>query len=218
MECFYIVTVAWVLSVCLHEFGHAWVAYKGGDYTVKDKGYFTLNPLKYTDPVGSLLLPILFVALGGIGLPGGAVYIDRSLLRSRKWETAMSLAGPAVNVVFVLAIGALFKFGAIKPDPDSLVSVSLAFLLYLQISAVLLNLLPLPPLDGFQAIAPWLPEQVRAQGYANATVAQFVLFIGLCFVPAVNHAFWGVVLSVTELLGVDRDLILVGFRTYQFWR
>jgi Zn-dependent protease len=212
------VTVVWVLSVCLHEFGHAWVAYKGGDYTVKDKGYFTLNPLKYTDPVGSLLLPILFVALGGIGLPGGAVYIDRSLLRSRKWETAMSLAGPAVNVVFVLTIGALFKSGAVKPDPNSLLSVSLAFLLYLQISAVLLNLLPLPPLDGFQAIAPWLPEQVRAQGYANATVAQFVLFIGLCFVPAVNHAFWGVVSSVTELLGVDRDLIRVGFRTYQFWR
>jgi Zn-dependent protease len=205
MECFYIVTVVWVLSVCLHEFGHAWVAYKGGDYTVKEKGYFTLNPLKYTDPVGSLLLPILFVALGGIGLPGGAVYIDRSLLLSRKWETAMSLAGPAVNVVFVLAIGASFKFGAVKTDVDSLLSVSLAFLLYLQISAVLLNLLPLPPLDGFQAIAPWLPAQVRAQGYANATVAQFVLFIGLCFVPAVNHAFWGVVLSVTELLGVDRD-------------
>jgi Zn-dependent protease len=218
MECFYIVTVVWVLSVCLHEFGHAWVAYKGGDYTVKEKGYFTLNPLKYTDPVGSLLLPILFVALGGIGLPGGAVYIDRSLLRSRKWETAMSLAGPAVNVVFVLVIGALFKFGAVKSDPGSLVSVSLAFLLYLQISAVLLNLLPLPPLDGFQAIAPWLPAQVRAQGYANASVAQFVLFIGLCFVPAVNHAFWDVVLSVTELLGVDRDLIRIGFRTYQFWR
>src|SRR5678815_2748961 len=73
MECFYIVTVAWIFSVCLHEFGHAVVAYKGGDYTVRDKGYLTFNPLKYTDPLFSIILPVLFVALGGIGLPGGAV-------------------------------------------------------------------------------------------------------------------------------------------------
>jgi Zn-dependent protease len=82
MECFYIVTVGWIFSVCLHEFGHAWVAYKGGDVTVRDKGYLTFNPLKYTDPVFSFILPILFMALGGIGLPGGAVYINRHLLRS----------------------------------------------------------------------------------------------------------------------------------------
>ena len=218
MECFYIVTVAWVFSVCLHEFGHAWIAYKGGDFTVKEKGYFTLNPLKYTDPVQSIVLPLVFVIIGGFGLPGGAVYIDRSLLRSRKWQTAVSLAGPAMNLVFVIIIGALFRFRVIQSDPASLASVSLAFLLYLQVSAILLNLLPIPPLDGFQAIAPWLPESVRAQGYANATVAQFALLVGLCFVPPVSHAFWGIVLSVTDWLGVERMLIGVGWRTYQFWK
>ena len=84
MECFIVVTVLWVFSVCLHEFGHALVAYYGGDYTVRDKGYLTLNPLHYTHPLYSLLLPVLFMMLGGIGLPGGAVYIERDLLRSRK--------------------------------------------------------------------------------------------------------------------------------------
>jgi Zn-dependent protease len=51
MECFFIVTALWVFSVCLHEFGHAYVAYRGGDYTVRDKGYLTLNPLHYTHPL-----------------------------------------------------------------------------------------------------------------------------------------------------------------------
>ncbi len=217
MECFYIVTVLWVLSVCLHEFGHAWVAFRGGDYTVKDKGYFTLNPLKYTTPVDSLILPIVFVILGGIGLPGGAVYIDRSLLRSRRWETAVSLAGPAMNLIFVIAIGALFKFDVLKSDPESLVSVSMAFLLHLQISAIVLNLLPVPPLDGFQAFAPWLPENVRAQSYAYAHVSQFALFIALWFVAPVRSTFWGVILQIGYWLGVEPEMIRAGWNAYRFW-
>jgi Zn-dependent protease len=218
MGCFYIVTAAWIFSVCLHEFGHAWIAFKGGDFTVRDKGYLTLNPLKYTDPVQSVVLPLVFVIIGGFGLPGGAVYINRSLLRSRRWQTAAALAGPAMNLLIVIILGALFKFRGINSDPGSLVSVSLAFLLYLQVSAILLNLLPLPPLDGFQALAPWLPERVRAQGYANATVAQFTLLLALCFAPPVSHAFWGMVLSVTDWLGVERTLIGTGWRAYQFWK
>src|SRR6185295_10114833 len=111
MACFLIVVILWVFSVCLHEFGHAWVAYKGGDYTVRDKGYLTLNPIHYTHPVLSLVMPVVFMILGGIGLPGGAVYIERHLLRSRAWETAVALAGPAMNLplVFIIALG--FKIG-----------------------------------------------------------------------------------------------------------
>src|SRR4029077_11982516 len=90
-----IVVILWIFSVCLHEFAHAWVAYRGGDYTVRDKGYLDFNPLRYVHPVTSILLPVLFLVIGGIGLPGGAVYINTSLLRSAKWETAVSLAGPA---------------------------------------------------------------------------------------------------------------------------
>ena len=161
MECFIVVTVLWVFSVCLHEFGHAVAAYYGGDHTVREKGYLTLNPLHYTHPVYSLVMPVLFMMLGGIGLPGGAVYIERHLLRSRAWETGVSLAGPAMNVLLILLIGLGFKLGLLQNDPGSLASVSLGFLMQLQISAVLLNLLPVPPLDGFQAIAPWLPPRMR---------------------------------------------------------
>jgi Zn-dependent protease len=107
-ECFYIVTVGWIFSVCLHEFSHAIAAYKGGDVTVRDKGYLTFNPLRYTHPVTSLVLPLIVLAIGGIGLPGGAVFINRALLRSRAWDTWVSLAGPASNLVLILIIGALW--------------------------------------------------------------------------------------------------------------
>src|SRR2546429_9536699 len=99
MEVFLIVTVLWVFSVCLHEFGHAWAAYRGGDTTVKEKGYLTLNPIHYTHPVYSLVMPLVFLMLGGIGLPGGAVYITDQLLRSKAWRTAVSLAGPVCSVL-----------------------------------------------------------------------------------------------------------------------
>jgi Zn-dependent protease len=217
MECFYIVTVGWVFSLCLHEFAHAWVAYRGGDYTIREKGYLTFNPLKYVDPFLSLVLPIIFVLLGGIGLPGGAVYIDRSLLRSRAIDTAVSLAGPLANFILVIILGALFKFGAVQPDLNSLLSVSLAFLLHLQISAIVLNLLPLPPLDGFGAIAPWLSESARHTAYANSNVAFFVLFIALSFVPVINHAFWDTVYGINSLFGVPRELVRIGWNTYRFW-
>ena len=65
----------WLVSLCLHEFGHAYTAWKYGDRDVEVRGYLTLNPLKYTNPLLSLGLPVLFIALGGIGLPGGAVYV-----------------------------------------------------------------------------------------------------------------------------------------------
>jgi Zn-dependent protease len=217
MECFYIVTVLWIFSLCLHEFGHAWVAYQGGDYTVRDKGYLTFNPLKYTDPFFSLILPLIFVAVGGIGLPGGAVYINRELLRSRAWGTGVSLAGPAANLVLILIIGALFRFDVVHQDTQNLAAVSLAFLLFLEISALLFNLLPIPPLDGFQAVAPWLGEEFYARGMAMSNVGFFFVFIAVSYVPALRDPFWTLVLQIAAFLGVDPILIRVGWDTYTFW-
>jgi len=215
MECFYIVTVGWIFSVCLHEFAHALVAYYGGDKSVRDKGYLTFNPFKYTHPVTSIILPIVFVMLGGIGLPGGAVYIDRSALRSKAWGTAVSLAGPAANLVLILLLGALFRFDVIPQDTQSLAGVSLAFLLHLQISALFLNLLPIPPLDGFQALAPWVDENMYERGMASSNFGFFLIFVLLSYVQPVSHAFWGAVFNTSGMLGVDPTLIGVGYRTFR---
>lgn len=208
---FVVVVILWVFSVCLHEFGHALVAYWGGDYTVKDKGYLTMNPLHYTHPVYSIVMPIVFMLLGGIGLPGGAVYIDHSLLRSRWWETAMALAGVTMNLLLVLLISAFFKFGLLQNDPTSLPAVALGFVMQLQISAILLNLIPVPPLDGFQAIAPWLPYEHRRQIFANSNVSQWILFIALFYVKPVQEVFFGIVFQLANLCGVEPWMWNAGF-------
>jgi Zn-dependent protease len=217
MEVFIIVTVLWVFSVCIHEFGHAWAAYCGGDHTVRDKGYLTLNPLNYTHPIYSILMPVVFMMLGGIGLPGGAVYIERHRLHSRGWETWVSLAGPAMQLPIIIVISAAFKLGWLQNDPESLASVSLGFVLQLQISSLILNLLPVPPLDGFQAIAPWLPEEPREKLYAASNQTIWIVFLALWFIRPLNSAFWNVVYFFSDLLGVDPYVGHVGWKAFRFW-
>jgi Zn-dependent protease len=218
MICFITVTVFWVFSVCLHEFGHAITAFYGGDTSVREKGYLTLNPLRYTHPVYSLLLPVVFLFLGGIGLPGGAVYINDHLLRSRLWRTGVSLAGPLMNLLFAIALWIPLATGLVDPAPDNIAAYCLAFLIQLQFSALLLCLLPIPPLDGFQAIAPWLPEQLRNQLLANSNAFLFSLFLVLWYVEPANHLFWTAIFGASALLGIDPALGFQGWREYQFWR
>jgi len=197
---FLVVIIGWVFSLCLHEFSHALVAYYGGDTTVKDKGYLTFNPLKYTHPVFSLLLPMLFLMMGGIGLPGGAVYIEKWRLRSREWETAVSLAGPFANAILAFVLGLLLQ---LTPIGASSVGTGIAFLAFLQISAVVLNLIPLPPFDGFGALEPYLPMNIRMKLAQTQGMLSWVVLILLWQVPFIGSLFWGLV-GFLARLGMDQ--------------
>ncbi len=211
---FIVVLAGWIFSLCLHEFSHALVAYYGGDTTVREKGYLTFNPLKYTHPVYSLLLPLMFLLLGGIGLPGGAVYIETGRLRSRGWISAVSLAGPASNLVLAVLLGLLLRFG---PVTSSGLWPGLAFLAFLEISAVILNLIPLPPFDGFGALEPYLPSGVRMSLAQTRGMLSIAVFLVLWYVPFVYDAFWGLVVSLTQGLGVSLNLVQSGFDSFRFW-
>lgn len=212
---FVVVLVGWVFSLCLHEFMHAFVAYQGGDYTVKDKGYLTFNPLKYTHPVYSLLMPILFLFAGGIGLPGGAVYIERWRLRGPRWETAVSLAGPFSNAVLALVLGLILRF---TPVANSIFGPGLAFLALLQVSAVVLNLLPVPPFDGFGAIEPHLPYEWRVKLARMQGALSIIVFLVLWYVPFVSSAFWGLVGFLAQAAGIPLNAAMVGYSQFLFWQ
>jgi len=211
---FVVVLVGWVFSLCLHEFSHALVAYYGGDTTVKEKGYLTFNPLKYTHPVYSLLLPLLFLVMGGIGLPGGAVYIETWRLRSRGWVSAVSLAGPTSNLVLAILLGLLLQFG---PVTSKGIWPGLAFLAFLQVSALVLNLIPLPPFDGFGVIEPYLPDAIRMPLAQTRGMLAWAVFFLLWYVPAFNSLFWGLISFLVQLAGVPLQLAALGFSLFRFW-
>ncbi len=168
------VVTGWVVSLCLHEFAHAYVAYRGGDWTIPETGYLTLDPLRYTHPVLSIALPLLYIVIGGFGLPGGAVYIDHDKLRSRLWDSAVSAAGPVANVVF-LAFVILLYYSVPTTESLSEFQAAVAALAFLEVTAIFLNLIPLPGLDGFGLISPFLPGRIAAAGNAIAAGVGFLL-------------------------------------------
>lgn len=212
---FAIVLIGWIFSLCLHEFSHALVAYAGGDTTVREKGYLTFNPLKYTHPVYSLLLPMLFLLLGGIGLPGGAVYIETWRLRNRYWQSAVSLAGPLSNLVLAFVLSVILHF---LPVGSTAIGPALGFLALLQVSAVVLNLIPLPPFDGYGAVAPFLGTDLRLKIARYSLYITLIAFLLLWYIPWVNDAFWGIVIWIGQALDIPFDLAWQGYNQFRFWK
>ena len=210
------VLIGWILSVVLHEFAHGFVAYLGGDYTIRERGGLTLNPLQYIDPVFSLLIPLVIFMLGGIPLPGGVTYVRRDLLRNRAWQVAVSLAGPAMNFLIFIAlvlpfhptIGWIDASALARRDNLSNGILFVGAMAWLQMLSVLINLVPIPPLDGFQAIAQLLPEQTR-HSLQTPAVRQglFLLFFIVLSTPVVFQRFHNGVINVLTVMRFDRPTI-----------
>lgn len=213
---FLFVTAMWVVSLCLHEYAHARTALHSGDISIGAKGYLTLNPLKYTHALLSIVLPVLFVILGGIGLPGGAVYIERGRIRGRWRHSLISAAGPLTNVLFAVVCTAPFWLDALDGVPV-VFRFALAFLALLQVTAAILNFVPVPGLDGYGVIEPWLSHGVRRQVEPFAPFGLIAVF-GLLWVPEINAAFFDAVDALLRGLGVSDIETYCGRDFYQFWR
>ena len=207
------VFIGWIMSVVLHEFAHGLVAYWGGDYTIKERGGLTLNPLQYIDPVMSILLPIAIFLIGGIPLPGGATYIRRDLLRSRAWDSAVSAAGPAMNFLIFLCLIVAFhpKLGWVTPPAVGQASNAMVFvgaMAWLQMLSVLFNLLPVPPVDGFGIISPLMDDTSRQRLMSPpvSNLAFIALFL-LAKPLGLTQAFHHVIQRLLLLLGFDHGTI-----------
>ncbi|MGW5635608.1 site-2 protease family protein [Streptomyces sp. NPDC003832] len=213
---FLFVTSAWIVSLCLHEYAHARTALHSGDITVGAKGYLSLNPLAYTHALLSIVLPVIFVIMGGIGLPGGAVFIERGRIPGRWRHSLVSAAGPLTNLLFAAVCTAPFWLDALDGVPAEF-QYALAFLALLQVTAAILNSLPVPGLDGYGVIEPWLSYDVRRQVEPFAPFGLLFVF-ALLWLPAVNGVFFDMVDALLRGLGVDDDLTYCGYDLFRFWR
>jgi Zn-dependent protease len=207
---FIVVLIGWIFSLCLHEFSHALVAYYGGDTSVREKGYLTFNPLKYTHPVYSLLMPLVFLMLGGIGLPGGAVYIDRFMIRDRRMRSLMSAGGIlAQSVLILIMLIPYHLFAGATSDAHPYFWGGYAFLIFLSIFSIFINLIPVPGIDGYGILEPYLPlkitnfaEKIRPYGF-------LIFYLILLTHNPISAAVYGAATGLTSLAGVD--FYLVGF-------
>lgn len=211
---FVFVMAGWVLSLCLHEFAHAVVAWKGGDTEIPETGYLSLDPRLYANPFTSIVLPVLYTIMGGIGFPGGSVLINRHLLRGRAWMSAVSAAGPAMNLAILIGLALLYGLAGAEADGlRAVLAVSALF----QGTAFILNLMPIPGLDGYGILRPWLPEQVRNTGDRVARHATLILAgLFLCSSAFGAAVFRGSLLIVGSL-GVAVADVWNGYEMIRLW-
>ncbi|MFN3585530.1 site-2 protease family protein [Phenylobacterium sp.] len=211
------VFLGWILAVMAHEFGHAAVAYLAGDHTVREKGYLSFDPRRYGDLGTSLVLPLIALALGGIGFPGGAVWLRHDLMRSPAWRAAASLAGPASTLVVLLVLAFALSLWSRAALPGPLFD-AVALLAFLQATALILNLLPIPGLDGFNAIRPFLPKRWGPALRKAEGLGLLILLAALFLLPGFGGLLFGLAAELATALGVPRKAIVRGFDAFQFWR
>lgn len=180
-----LVLAGWAVSLCLHEFAHAAVAYRGGDTSVANKGYLTLDIRRYLNPMLSFVLPLIFVLAGGIPLVGGAVWINDWAIRSRLRRSMVSLAGPLINLVLGLALAV----GTQSVTMPVGLLAGLSYLGLIQVLAFVLNILPVPGLDGFGVLEPYLSRESRELAAKVRPWAPLALFALLLGVPTLSAAF-----------------------------
>ena len=167
-----------LFAITLHEAAHGYVARHFGDMTAYQQGRISLNPLRHIDPVGTILFPLLTLWLGGI-LFGWAkpVPVNFGALRRPKQDMLwVALAGPASNLAMALGWALLYKMAWLFPDSyfaEPLLGMA-EWGIKINVVLMVLNLLPLPPLDGGRVAVSLLPHR---QAYQLSRVEPYGMFI-----------------------------------------
>ena len=209
--------VVLLLAISAHEAAHAWMSYKFGDDTARLLGRVTLNPVAHTDPIGTLLIPIVsfIFSSSGASLPliGWGKPTPVNPLRWRNKDLAnvmVSLAGIIANILIAsiafLILKVIIMNGGPTVIPESVrdpILLFLQYLLFMNVSLAVFNLLPFPPLDGSKVLETFLPasaqpilEILEQHGYIIMMILIYVGFTRAIISPVIDFVWFLLYLGV----------------------
>jgi Zn-dependent protease len=194
-----------LFAITVHEVAHGWVALKFGDRTAQMMGRLTLNPLKHVDPVGTILVPGVLLLLGGFVF-GWAKPVPVSFQNLRRPKSDMAwvaLAGPTANFIMAIIWALVAKLGLMMAQSGTAIGEPMMFMgvagVLINAMLMMLNLLPLPPLDGGRVLVSWLPGPMSWQ-VSRLEPYGFVILLALLFFGILSMILWPLVSSLLTLL------------------
>ena len=201
-----------IFAITLHEAAHGYVARHFGDPTAWRLGRVSLNPLRHIDPVGTILVPILILTVSKLAAGSGILFgwakpvpVDYSRLRRPKQDMLwVAAAGPGANLAMALGWAFLLKMALTMPENSYSVAMAEMGRAGINVNAVLmlLNLLPIPPLDGGRIVVSLLPHRLAWQ-FSRIEPYGFVILLTMLFMGVLNvilHPLLGLFLMLIKTL------------------
>jgi Zn-dependent protease len=212
---FDLVLAGWLISLAVHQFVQAWIAFWVGDESLLRQGYLGLNPLRHSDALLIVVMPTAFLLLGGVGMAMGAIWLVGTHTR-RSYRTLAAVSGPAVHLAMALVLSFVCTISGEGTEAVGLRG-ALAYLALLQLMAAVLSLLPVPGLDGYELVSPWLPRRLTIRLDRGRLFGPVLLFV-LLLPPPVNDALVEAVRDDLEAFGVAPAFVALGSDAFRFWQ
>lgn len=194
-----------MFAITLHEVAHGWVAMLFGDRTAQLQGRLTLNPIKHIDPVGTILVPGLLLFLGGFIFGWAkAVPVNPYNFKRPKVDMAwVAIAGPLANLLMAIIWAAIAKLGLVlmasQPDLGQFLTYSGMAGISINLILLVLNLLPIPPLDGSRVLSAALSPKLSYY-YNRIEPYGFFILVGMMFLGLIAPLIMGPYQFLANLL------------------
>ena len=215
------IVIILIMSIVIHEMAHGYAANWLGDPTARLSGRLSANPLVHIDPLGSVILPALLLLSGSSFLFGWAkpVPYNPYNLKNQKWGEAMvAAAGPAVNILIAIIFGILIQLSGVLGLSSAFVNLAVGAIT-INLFLALLNMMPIPPLDGSKILSAILPFSLELKYRSFTAIIErsmpvSLILILLFFVFFLSRPiFLGVIFAGSAIAGLSVNEFLSALQT-----